>query len=119
MRGAPARRDAECPPTLTLPFSSRAERSGGSGFTAGFILGGLVCGAAAFVFAPQISAALLDDESKLKLPRVLDDGDGERSPELTKAQLADRIAQLNSAIDDVSAQLRAQDEFEAVDEALA
>lgn len=79
-----------------------------------------MCGAAAFVFAPQISAALLDDESKLKLPRFLDDGADERSPELTKAELADRIAQLNAAIDDVSAQLRAQDDVAAVgDEAMA
>lgn len=32
---------------------------------------------------------------------------------MTKQDLADRIAQLNSAIDDVSAQLRAQDEAAA------
>lgn len=111
-------------PTLTLNLNNSAGRSdGSSGFTAGFILGGVVFGALGFLFAPQISSALLsDDQSRLKLPRFLDDeagGDGGNGARrgagqpMTKQDLADRIAQLNSAIDDVSAQLRAQDEAAA------
>ena len=114
--------------TLILPYletthfkPSAERRDGSSGFTSGFILGGVVFGALGYLFAPQISKALLsDDQSRLKLPRFLDDdadGDGRggassRQP-MTKQDLADRIAQLNSAIDDVSAQLRAQDEAAA------
>lgn len=106
------------PPPLLF---SAERRDGSSGFTAGFILGGVVFGALGFLFAPQISSALLsDDQSRLKLPRFLDDdadGDGRggsaRGQPMTKQDLADRIAQLNSAIDDVSAQLRAQDEAAA------
>ena len=99
---------------------SAERRDGSSGFTAGFILGGVVFGALGFLFAPQISSALLsDDQSRLKLPRFLDeegggDGRGGSRQPMTKQDLADRIAQLNSAIDDVSAQLRAQDEAAAV-----
>ena len=107
------------PPTPTTIIFSAERRDGSSGFTAGFILGGVVFGALGFLFAPQISSALLsDDQSRLKLPRFLDDADGSdgrggsRQP-MTKQDLADRIAQLNSAIDDVSAQLRAQDEAAA------
>lgn len=109
--------------TTTTAFHNHSlsaeRRDGSSGFTAGFILGGVVFGALGFLFAPQISSALLsDDQSRLKLPRFLDDADGadgrggSRQP-MTKQDLADRIAQLNSAIDDVSAQLRAQDEAAA------
>ena len=110
------------PPLSRNHFKPSAERrDGSSGFTSGFILGGVVFGALGYLFAPQISKALLsDDQSRLKLPRFLDDdadGDGRggassRQP-MTKQDLADRIAQLNSAIDDVSAQLRAQDEAAA------
>ena len=109
------------PPHRPPQRSPSAERrDGSSGFTAGFILGGVVFGALGFLFAPQISSALLsDDQSRLKLPRFLDeegggDGRGGSRQPMTKQDLADRIAQLNSAIDDVSAQLRAQDEAAAV-----
>lgn len=99
--------------------NSAERRDGSSGFTAGFILGGVVFGALGFLFAPQISSALLsEDQSRLKLPRFLDDTDADGRARsggqpMTKQDLADRIAQLNSAIDDVSAQLRAQDEAAA------
>ncbi|KAK9804064.1 hypothetical protein WJX73_000738 [Symbiochloris irregularis] len=85
----------------------RAERSGGGGFLAGFVVGGTIFGALGFLFAPQISAALLSEDQRLKLPRFLEEE--EKDPEATKQDLADKIAQLNSAIDDVSAQLKAQD----------
>ena len=106
------------PPPLTPTLLLSAERRDGGGFAAGFLLGGAVFGALGFLFAPQISAALLNEDARLKLPRFLDDGDadgegagaGTSAPALTKEQLADRIAQLNAAIDDVSSALKAQDE---------
>lgn len=85
----------------------RADRDNGGGFVAGFVVGGAIFGALGFIFAPQISAALLNDEQRLRLPKFLDEE--EKSPEATKQDLADKIASLNSAIDDVSAQLKAQD----------
>ncbi|KAI7843874.1 hypothetical protein COHA_002421 [Chlorella ohadii] len=89
-------------PSLTCaPY--RAERGSGS-FWSGFIVGGVVCGALGFVFAPQISKALLGDDDRLKL-RWDEAADGE----VTKQNLADKIAQLNAAIDDVSSQLNARD----------
>lgn len=108
------------PPSPTpshLFLSISAERGNGGGFAAGFLLGGAVFGALGFLFAPQISAALLNEDARLKLPRFLDDGEGDGvagngagAAALTKEQLADRIAQLNAAIDDVSSALKAQDE---------
>ncbi|CAL5227646.1 g10652 [Coccomyxa viridis] len=86
----------------------RAQRDrDGGGFVTGFVVGGAIFGALGFLFAPQISAALLNDEQRLRLPKFLDEE--EKSPEATKQDLADKIASLNSAIDDVSAQLKAQD----------
>ncbi len=67
----------------------RAEsRSSGGGFLAGFLLGGTVFGVLGFLFAPQISAALLTDEQRLKLPRFLAEEEA-KDPEQTKqARLA-------------------------------
>ncbi|PSC69062.1 chloroplast inner membrane localized [Micractinium conductrix] len=91
----------------------RAERGSGS-FWSGVIVGGVVCGALGFVFAPQISKALLGDDERLKL-RWDEAADGE----VTKQNLADKIAQLNAAIDDVSSQLNARDSVLSKDEAVA
>jgi hypothetical protein len=41
------------PETMRKPLSTRAER-GDSGFTTGFIMGGVVFGALGFLFAPQV-----------------------------------------------------------------
>ena len=61
----------------------RAERNGSSGgFLTGFVVGGAIFGALGFLFAPQISAALLSEDQRLKLPKFLDDD--EKSPEATK-----------------------------------
>lgn len=65
-----------------------------------------------FVFAPQISQALLGDDQRLRLPRFLEDE--EEDPEVTKQNLADKIAQLNAAIDDVSSQLKSQEPVDDV-----
>ncbi|KAL4457435.1 hypothetical protein ABPG75_012300 [Micractinium tetrahymenae] len=91
----------------------RAERGSGS-FWSGFVVGGVVCGALGFVFAPQISRALLGDDERLKLR-----WDESRDGEVTKQNLADKIAQLNAAIDDVSSQLNARDASLSKDEAMA
>jgi hypothetical protein len=72
----------------------------------------VVAGVLGYVFAPQISQALLREEQRIRLPRFLDDED--EDPEITKQNLADKIAQLNSAIDDVSAQLKSQESMEEV-----
>lgn len=95
------------PSCFTLCFIYRADRGSG-GFWPGFVVGGVVCGVLGFVFAPQISRTLLGDDQRLRLPRFLED-DENVDPEVTKQNLADKIAQLNAAIDDVSAQLKAQE----------
>ncbi len=46
------------------------------------MVGGAIFGALGFLFAPQISAALLNDEQRLRLPKFLDEE--EKSPEATK-----------------------------------
>jgi len=89
----------------------RADRESGS-FWSGFALGGVVCGVLGFVFAPQISQALLGDDQRLRLPRFLEEE--EEDPEVTKQNLADKIAQLNAAIDDVSSQLKSQEPVDDV-----
>ncbi|CAM8986689.1 hypothetical protein QQ045_006158 [Rhodiola kirilowii] len=84
--------------------------SSASVFVGGFVLGGLIVGALGCVFAPQISKALAATDRKdlmRKLPKFI--YDEEKALERTRKILTDKIAQLNSAIDDVSAQLRADD----------
>ena len=76
----------------------------------GFVVGGVVFGTLGFLFAPQISRALLGEEQRIRLPRFLEDED--MDPEVTKQNLAEKIAQLNAAIDDVSAQLKTQESME-------
>jgi len=71
--------------------------------------GGAVLGTLAFLFAPQLSKRLLAENDRLRLPRFLGDED-EESLESTRRTLNDKIAQLNSAIDEVSAQLEGGDE---------
>lgn len=72
----------------------------------GFVVGGAVFGTLGFLFAPQISAALLGEDQKLRLPRFLQD---EEDPVATKENLREKIAQLNVAIDEISGQLSEQD----------
>lgn len=136
----------------------RAERNADSSFVSGFILGGIVCGGLAFLFAPQvrrppasasaaprssaslvprcrrfsgccrsvrgrltpdprtlppsqISRALLGDDQRLKLPRFMED-EQIKDPEATKQDLIEKIAQLNSSIDEVAAQLKTREAVE-------
>jgi gas vesicle protein len=72
----------------------------------GFVVGGIMFGVLGFVFAPQLSRALLGEDQRLRLPRFMEEE--EADPEVTRQTLAEKIAQLNDAIDDVSSQLRAQ-----------
>ncbi|XP_010530269.1 PREDICTED: uncharacterized protein LOC104806873 isoform X2 [Tarenaya hassleriana] len=79
-------------------------------FVGGFILGGLIVGALGCVFAPEISKALAGADRKdlmRKLPKFI--YDEEKALE-TRKVLAEKIAQLNSAIDGVSSQLRSEDD---------
>lgn len=85
--------------------------SGASIFVGGFVLGGIVVGTLGCIYAPQISKALTGADRKdlmRKLPKFI--YDEEKALERTRKILTDKIAQLNSAIDDVSSQLRANDE---------
>lgn len=64
---------------------NRAERDSGGGFFAGVLVGGAIFGALGYLFAPQISKALLSDDQRLKLPRFLEEE--KKSPEATKQVL--------------------------------
>lgn len=97
-------------------FSVRAGISDGgrpsstSIFIGGFVFGGIIVGTLGCVYAPQISRALAGTDKKdlmRKLPKFIYDED--KALEKTRKILTEKIAQLNSAIDDVSSQLRAED----------
>jgi len=91
-------------------YDGRGRRSNGGDFLAGFLLGGAVFGALGYLFAPQISRALwsgYEDGLWKKLPKRMDD---DASMEKTRKTLNEKIAQLNAAIDEVSSQLRAEDD---------
>ncbi|XP_030441638.1 uncharacterized protein LOC115663805 isoform X1 [Syzygium oleosum] len=97
---------------LTVQASNRdGGRSSGTGiFIGGFVLGGIVMGTLGCVYAPQISKALAGTDRKelmKKLPKFIYDED--KALEKTRKVLAEKIAQLNSAIDGVSAQLQPED----------
>ncbi|KAK4276436.1 hypothetical protein QN277_014590 [Acacia crassicarpa] len=84
--------------------------SSASIFVGGFILGGLIVGTLGCVYAPQISKALAGADRKelmRKLPKFI--YDEEKALEKTRKVLAEKIAQLNDAIDDVSAQIRSEE----------
>jgi uncharacterized protein YlxW (UPF0749 family) len=86
-------------------------------FVAGFLLGGVIFGAIGYLIAPVVSKSIAaaeketqDDEEvegpPKKLPKYVEDEEGLES---TRKSLNEKIAQLNAAIDNVSAQLRAED----------
>ncbi|GLC77783.1 hypothetical protein PLESTB_000956500 [Pleodorina starrii] len=89
---------------------ARAEGTGrnSDSFLAGIVVGGVVFGALGFLFAPQISKALIGDDHRLKLPRFLED-EQPKDPEQTKQDLIEKIAQLNASIDEVAAQLKVKE----------
>eukprot|EP01026_Neomeris_dumetosa_P056600 TRINITY_DN5180_c0_g1_i10.p3 TRINITY_DN5180_c0_g1~~TRINITY_DN5180_c0_g1_i10.p3 ORF type:complete len:137 (+),score=25.46 TRINITY_DN5180_c0_g1_i10:45-455(+) len=96
--------------------SIRADRDGSGGsFMSGFVFGGVIFGTLGFLFAPQISRALLNEEQKLRLPRWLEEE--EKDPEATKQKLFDKIDQLNEAIDEISSNIKQADGVQVEEEA--
>ncbi|GLT39362.1 hypothetical protein SLA2020_135590 [Shorea laevis] len=100
-----------CRKSLAIQAGRDGGREGNAGlFVGGFILGGLVAGTLGCVYAPKISKALAGVDRKdlmKKLPKFI--YDEEKALEKNRQILEDKIAQLNFAIDDVSAQLHATD----------
>ncbi|KAG5065054.1 hypothetical protein JHK86_008785 [Glycine max] len=91
-------------------ISDGGRPSSASVFVGGFLLGGLIVGTLGCVYAPQISKALAGADRKelmRKLPKFI--YDEEKALEKTRKVLAEKIEQLNAAIDDVSAQLRSEE----------
>ncbi|PNW82306.1 hypothetical protein CHLRE_06g278195v5 [Chlamydomonas reinhardtii] len=107
----PAARSQQVRPAVARPRTAvvvRAESRNSDSFVAGVVVGGVVFGALGFLFAPQISKALLGDDQRLKLPRFLED-EQPKDPEQTKQDLIEKIAQLNASIDEVAAQLKVKE----------
>jgi len=74
-------------------------------FVGGFVLGGVVVGALGCIYAPEISKVLVGEERKelmKKLPKYIHDVE-ENALEMTREVLTEKIGQLNSALEDVSA----------------
>ncbi|KAF8081045.1 hypothetical protein N665_0908s0002 [Sinapis alba] len=92
-------------------FSFCGMSGGGGDFIAGFILGGAVFGAAAaYIFAPQIRRSILseEDEYGFKKPQQ-HQRTTMKGLERTRETMNKKIKQLNSAIDNVSSQLRGRE----------
>ncbi|KAG8369293.1 hypothetical protein BUALT_Bualt15G0136300 [Buddleja alternifolia] len=92
-------------------YSDGGRPSSASIFVGGFVLGGLIVGTLGAVYAPQISKALTAADKKdlmKKLPKFI--YDEEKALEKQRKKLAEKIEQLNSAIDNVSNQLRSEEE---------
>ncbi|XP_004300120.1 PREDICTED: uncharacterized protein LOC101295716 [Fragaria vesca subsp. vesca] len=96
-------------------YSDGGRSNSGSIFISGFVLGGLIVGTLGCVYAPQISKTLAGADRKelmRKLPNFL--YDEEKEVEKTRKILAEKIAQLNSAIDGVSGQLQTKEDPDEV-----
>ncbi|CAH1446237.1 unnamed protein product [Lactuca virosa] len=99
--------------SIQARYSDDGRSNNGNAFVGGFVLGGLIIGTLGCVYAPQISKALSvagTDKKELlkKLPTFI--YDEEKALEKTRKKLTEKIAQLNDAIDDVSSQLKSDDE---------
>lgn len=104
-----ARRKADQGRPVFVAAEYRRE-GGASEFMTGFLLGGLLFGTLGAIFAPQLSRTILGenaDGTPRRLPRWLDEDD---SLEATRRKMNEKIAELNLAIDNTSAALRAEDE---------
>ncbi|KAL5099547.1 hypothetical protein RYX36_003874 [Vicia faba] len=94
--------------SLTSPIRAEYRDNRGSGggeLVASFLLGGAIFGTLAYVFAPQIRRAVLNEDEhgfrRARRPIYYDEG-----LEGTKETLNEKIGQLNSAIDNISSRLR-------------
>ncbi|KAH9626961.1 hypothetical protein KSS87_005730 [Heliosperma pusillum] len=100
---------ARLPLIVQATYSDGGRRNNTGMFVGAFILGGLVVGTLVSVYAPQISKALARADKKdlmRKLPKFI--YDEEKALERTRKILTEKIEQLNSAIDEVSSQLRSE-----------
>ncbi|KAI3745602.1 hypothetical protein L6452_08003 [Arctium lappa] len=97
--------------SIQAGYSDDGRSNSGNAFVGGFVLGGLLVGTLGCIYAPQISKALAGADKK-ELLRKLPDFiyDEEKALEKTRKKLAKKIAELNSAIDDVSSQLKSDDD---------
>ncbi|GJP45967.1 hypothetical protein CLOM_g9380 [Closterium sp. NIES-68] len=110
-RAASSRRTAAR--KLIVADSDYRRDSGGGGFFPGFILGGVVFGALGYLFAPQISKAILgtnEEGSSPKLPKWISESD---NLEEKRRKMNEKLAELNRAIDKTSAELKGSDFAEA------
>lgn len=97
------------PLIVQATYSDGGRPSSASVFVGGFILGGLIVGTLGCVYAPQISNAIAGTDKKelmRKLPKFI--YDEEKALEKTRKVLANKIEQLNAAIDEISSQLRSE-----------
>ncbi|PNX97702.1 hypothetical protein L195_g025621 [Trifolium pratense] len=113
------------PLIVQATYSDDGRPSSASLFVGGFILGGLIVGTLGAVYAPQISNAIAGTDRKelmRKLPKFI--YDEEKALEVrsacywhcksvtaigkTRKVLANKIEQLNAAIDEISSQLRSE-----------
>ncbi|ESQ41657.1 hypothetical protein EUTSA_v10014871mg [Eutrema salsugineum] len=92
--------------SVSAEYREGSRRGSSGDFVAGFLLGGAVFGAVAYIFAPQIRRSIMSEEDeygfkKPQQPTYYDEG-----LEKTRETLNEKIGQLNSAIDNVSSRLR-------------
>ncbi|XP_042464947.1 uncharacterized protein LOC122047622 [Zingiber officinale] len=95
---------------LRASYREGGRSSTASSFIGGFLLGGMMVGTLACVYAPQISKALAGTDKKelmRKLPKFI--YDEEKALEKTRKVLTQKIDELNLAIDEVSSQIHAND----------
>ncbi|XP_022873343.1 uncharacterized protein LOC111392273 [Olea europaea var. sylvestris] len=95
---------------IQLSYSYGGRPSSVGIFIGGFVLGGLMVETLSCVYAPQISKTLDGADKKdlmKKLPKFI--YDEEKALEKQYQKLAEKIEQLNFAIDNVSTQLRSDD----------
>uniref|UniRef100_A0A1J3EFZ3 Uncharacterized protein n=1 Tax=Noccaea caerulescens TaxID=107243 RepID=A0A1J3EFZ3_NOCCA len=94
--------------SVSAGYRDGGRRGSGGDFVAGFLLGGAVFGAVAYIFAPQIRRSILNEDEygfkKPQQPTYYDEG-----LEKTRETLNEKIGQLNSAIDNVSSRLRGRE----------
>ncbi|PIN05317.1 hypothetical protein CDL12_22144 [Handroanthus impetiginosus] len=96
--------------TIKASYSNGGRPSSASIFVGGFVLGGLVVATLGCVYAPQISKALTGTERRelmKKLPKFI--YDDEKAVEKQRKKLADKIEELNLAIDNISNRVRSEE----------